>query len=148
MAPIRTPAPIIPLRMVNDNESVLVNDIPSMLTEKDVDYLHDHYQISREIFHIYVPSWSRKNSWRRIFSFIWTHFLLKSSNFTSCQSPNCTSIAGGFWWNSSLFSLTIILSRMQHFYLNCTSWVRERMKSSSFLAGRNARHFSTGYPHP
>lgn len=43
---------IIPLRVVHDNENLLVNDIPSVLSEKDVDHLYDHYQISREIFYL------------------------------------------------------------------------------------------------
>lgn len=46
---IRAPAIIIPLRVVHDNDSLLVNDIAIMLTERDVDHLHDHYQISRVI---------------------------------------------------------------------------------------------------
>lgn len=31
-----------------------MNDIPSVLIEKDIDWLHDHYQISREIFQVYA----------------------------------------------------------------------------------------------
>lgn len=44
--PIRAPAPIVPLRAVHNNDNLLVNDIASMLIERDVDRLHDHYQIS------------------------------------------------------------------------------------------------------
>lgn len=54
--PICTPALIVPLRVIYDSESILVNDIPSILTKKDVDCLHNHYQISREIFRVYTPS--------------------------------------------------------------------------------------------
>lgn len=54
--PIRAPTLIVPLRAVHESESILVNDIPSVLTEKDVDHLHYHYQISQEIFCIYTPS--------------------------------------------------------------------------------------------
>lgn len=33
---------MIPLRAVHDNDSLSVNDIPFVLTEWDVDRLHDH----------------------------------------------------------------------------------------------------------
>lgn len=53
--PIHAPAPIIPLKAIHDNDNLLVNDILSILTERDVDRLHDHYQISRKIFKVYAP---------------------------------------------------------------------------------------------
>lgn len=54
--PIRSTIPVVPLRVVYNNESILVNDIPSMLTEKDVEYLYDHYQNSQETFGVYAPT--------------------------------------------------------------------------------------------
>lgn len=48
--------PVFSLRVVYDNKSILVNDISSVLTKKDVDRLHDHYQISQEIFRVYAPT--------------------------------------------------------------------------------------------
>lgn len=53
---IRAPAPIVSLRAIHDNDTLLVNDISSMLTERNVDRLHDNYHISREIFQIYAPN--------------------------------------------------------------------------------------------
>lgn len=55
-SPIRAPTLIVLLRAVHDNESVLVNNIPSVLTEKDVDHLYGHYQISRETFRVYAST--------------------------------------------------------------------------------------------
>lgn len=54
--PIRAPAPIIPLRAAHKIEGNLISDIPSILTEQDVDCFHDKYQISRETFHVFAPS--------------------------------------------------------------------------------------------
>lgn len=48
--PFRAPTPIVPLRVIHDNEPLLVNDISSVLSERDVDHLHDTYQIFRDTF--------------------------------------------------------------------------------------------------
>lgn len=47
---------IVLLRAVHNNDTHLVNDIPSVLIERNVDRLYDHYQISREIFRSYPPN--------------------------------------------------------------------------------------------
>lgn len=52
--PIHAPTLIVSARMIHDNDTLLVNKISFVLTERDVDHLHDHYQISQEIFQIYT----------------------------------------------------------------------------------------------
>lgn len=44
------------MKAVHDNDNHLMNDISSVLNERDVDHLHDHYQIFWEIFQIYALS--------------------------------------------------------------------------------------------
>lgn len=51
-------ASIVPLRTVRENESPQINDIPFVLSEKEVDRFCDQYHIYREIFHIFTPSLS------------------------------------------------------------------------------------------
>lgn len=53
---IRAPAPIVPLQTAHESESILVNDIPFVLAEKDIKHLHDQYHISRVNFRVYAPS--------------------------------------------------------------------------------------------
>lgn len=47
---------IVPLEAIHDNDTLLVNDIPSVLSEKDIDHLHNTYQISWDTFWIYAPN--------------------------------------------------------------------------------------------
>lgn len=54
--PIRTPAPIAPLKVAHKNDGHLVNDILSMPTEKDVDHLYNPYYILRDLFRVYAPN--------------------------------------------------------------------------------------------
>lgn len=53
--PIYALPPIVSLRAVHESEGSMINDIPSILIEKDIEYLHDKYRISREIFHVFTP---------------------------------------------------------------------------------------------
>lgn len=48
--------PIISLKAVHDNDNLLVNDTLSVLIEKDVDRLYNHYQISQELFWVHAPN--------------------------------------------------------------------------------------------
>lgn len=56
--PIRAlaPAPIAPLRVAHENEGLLVSDIMSVLTKKDMDRMYNLYQIPRDLFRVYAPN--------------------------------------------------------------------------------------------
>lgn len=54
--PIHALAPIIPLRQASETEASSINDISSVLSERDVDHLYDTSQIPWETFHVFAPS--------------------------------------------------------------------------------------------
>lgn len=54
--PIRALNPIVPLREALENEGGILNDIPSIFSNHDVDHLHNTYHISRKSFWIFAPS--------------------------------------------------------------------------------------------
>lgn len=54
--PIRAPTPIAPLKVAHENNGPLINDIPFMLIEKDVDRLYNFYQIPKDLFWVYAPN--------------------------------------------------------------------------------------------
>lgn len=53
--PIWVPAPIVPLWVVHDNKSLLVNNILSVLSEMDVEHMYNTYHIPQDIFWVYTP---------------------------------------------------------------------------------------------
>lgn len=48
--PIHAPVLVAPLRVAHENDGLLVNEIPSVLIEKDMDRLYNFYQIPRDLF--------------------------------------------------------------------------------------------------
>lgn len=55
-SPIHAPVPIVPLSTVHNNDNLLVNDIPFVLIEKEMDHLYNHYQIAQELFQVHGPN--------------------------------------------------------------------------------------------
>lgn len=55
-SPIHAPAPIVPLRATHKSEGGLISDVPSELSEQDVDRLNSQYQISQESFRVFALS--------------------------------------------------------------------------------------------
>lgn len=140
----------------------MINNIPSILIEEDVDRFHNKYQISRKIFCIFALSPSvciedqipagdtiivykdqLKAGLRFSMDPLFAEVLRFHKLLVAQLHPYSWRILVAF-----LFSfLVTILSQVLCYSPSCTSSVPKRIKSSSTSVGERVRLSSIGSPH-